>query len=128
MFSFFSKTPTPASKAVSQHASSNPEETPKAASEDASKVATPRTAETSPEQTTDKFEDLVGKRIKVFWTSDNNWYFGKVIDFSGGKHLIHYEDGDRENLVLKNEKVGRPLSIGATTTHVTVHLQVGMPV
>lgn len=117
LFSFFSKTPSKP-KPVSQHAASNPEETPskpKSASQDASKVETPRTAKASPEQSSGESEELVGKRIKVFWTSDNNWYFGKVIDFSDGKHLVHYEDGDRENLVLKNEKVRCLSSIGATT-------------
>lgn len=119
LFSFFSKTPSKP-KPLSQDTPSKLKETPskpKPVSQDASEVARPRTAEASPEQSSEESEELVGKRIKVFWRGDNNWYFGKVIDFSDGKHLIHYEDGDREKLVLKNEKVGRPSSIGTTTAH-----------
>lgn len=126
LFSFFSKTPSKPGP-VSQHAASNPEETPSkpnSASQDVSKVETPSTAKASPEQSSEESEELVGKRIKVFWSSDNNWYFGKVIDFSHGKHLVHYEDGDRENLVLKNEKVGCLSSIDATTASLYVVLPV----
>lgn len=51
-------------------------------------------------------EGLVGKRIKVYWPDDNKWYFGKVIDCSNdGKHMIHYDDGDKERVTLANEKV-----------------------
>lgn len=42
---------------------------------------------------------------QVFWRDDSNWYSGTVIDFSDGKHLIHYDDGDKERVFLKNEKV-----------------------
>lgn len=52
-------------------------------------------------------EELIGKRIRVFWRDDNNWYFGKVAAFSprDGKHLVIYDDGDKEKLVLAKEKV-----------------------
>ncbi|CAM9995968.1 unnamed protein product, partial [Hapterophycus canaliculatus] len=76
-----------------------------AKSEVASEATTPSTTEASPEQPIEGSKELVGKRIRVYWRDDDNWYFGKVIDFSDGKHLIHYEDGDKEKLVLKNEKV-----------------------
>lgn len=57
--------------------------------------------------------ELVGKRIKVFWRDDDNWYFGKVVDFSGkdGTHLVHYDDGDKEKVVLANEKVTSPCCV-----------------
>lgn len=96
-----SKQGTPAK---SKDGSAMPKTTP-AKSKAASKAITPSTAEASPEQPNEGLQELVGKRIRVYWRDDNNWYFGKVIDFSDGKHLIHYEDGDKEKLVLKNEKV-----------------------
>lgn len=46
-----------------------------------------------------------GSAPQVFWKDDSNWYSGTVIDFSDGKHLIHYDDGDKERVLLKNEKV-----------------------
>lgn len=54
-----------------------------------------------------KSEELVGKRVKVYWADDNEWYLGKVVDYSpvDDKHTVHYADGDKEKVVLANEKV-----------------------
>lgn len=50
---------------------------------------------------------LVGKHVKVFWPDDQEWFTGEVIYYSAqdGKHTIHYTDGDRERVILANERV-----------------------
>ncbi len=42
--------------------------------------------------------ELVGRRVKVFWSADNAWFQGSLSEFSGssGKHLCEYDDGDQE--------------------------------
>ncbi|CAM9479643.1 unnamed protein product, partial [Discosporangium mesarthrocarpum] len=54
----------------------------------------------------DESKELVGRRIKVFWPADAQWYHGKVVDFSSedGKHCVEYEDGDKERVLLSDEK------------------------
>lgn len=100
LFSFFSKAPSSSSKSTETPTK------PKTA-QDAKTVTTPSTAEASPEQSSGDSEDLVGKRVRVFWKDDGRWFTGKVVDYSLGKHTILYDDGDKEKVVLKNEKVGR---------------------
>lgn len=103
LFSFFSKKETPPTSREDARDTKPKQE---------SGNRTPlRDARTSPKQLTQDSEELVGKRLKVFWRDDNNWYYGRVVSFSGedGKHLVHYDDGDKEKLVLAEEKVcGRP--------------------
>ena len=50
--------------------------------------------------------ELVGRRVKVFWSADNAWFQGSLSEFSGssGKHLCEYDDGDQEWLELSNER------------------------
>ena len=49
--------------------------------------------------------DMVGKRIKVFWPDDNDWFSGRVSEMNGeGRHLVEYDDGDTEWLDLAAEK------------------------
>ena len=52
----------------------------------------------------------MGKRVKVYWPNDHEWYLGKVVGYSpeDGKHTVHYADGDKEKVVLAKEKVGCP--------------------
>lgn len=100
LFSFFSKAPSSSSKSTETPTK------PKTA-QDAKTVTTPSTAEASPEQSSADSEEIVGKRIRVFWKDDGRWFGGKVVDYSLGKHTILYDDGDKEKVVLKNEKVGR---------------------
>eukprot|EP00752_Nemacystus_decipiens_P016520 g14766.t2 len=97
LFSFFSKAPSSSSKA-----SETP--TKPKTGQDTKTVTTPSTAGASPEQSSADSEDFVGKRIRVFWKDDGRWFVGKVVDYSLGKHTILYDDGDREKVVLKNEK------------------------
>lgn len=51
-------------------------------------------------------QDVVGKRIKVFWPLDKVWYEGcvKSFDEKSKKHLILYDDAEEELLDLGNEK------------------------
>ncbi|XP_042414294.1 DNA mismatch repair protein MSH6 isoform X1 [Zingiber officinale] len=51
-------------------------------------------------------EDVVGRRIKVFWPLDKVWYEGRVSSYDAlqGKHLVLYDDGEDETLDLSREK------------------------
>ena len=50
--------------------------------------------------------ELVGKRVRVFWSADNAWFQGSLSNFSSssGKHLCEYDDGDQEWLDLASER------------------------
>lgn len=45
---------------------------------------------------------MVGKKVRVFWPVDNQWYIGKVqqYDPSTGEHLLKYQDGDTEWVMI----------------------------
>ena len=113
LFSFFSKkeptrktdqsTPGPKLEQSTPTAKTQPS-TPKGP---ANKPVSQPKAQANSELSSQEPAELVGKRIKVFWRDDDNWYFGKVVDFSSkdGTHLVHYDDGDKEKVVLANEKV-----------------------
>lgn len=47
----------------------------------------------------------MGMRIKVFWSTDKQFYCGKIVDYceSTGQHHILYDDGDNEELKLDEE-------------------------
>lgn len=49
---------------------------------------------------------MVGKRIEVFRPDDASWYDGEVVALSveNGKHTIFCTDGDRDDVVLAEEK------------------------
>ncbi|XXG58873.1 hypothetical protein AAC387_Pa04g1067 [Persea americana] len=51
-------------------------------------------------------EEIVGRKIKVWWPDDKMFYNGTVDSFDPAqkKHKILYEDGDEEILLLKNER------------------------
>ncbi|TVU15334.1 hypothetical protein EJB05_38850 [Eragrostis curvula] len=51
-------------------------------------------------------ENLVGSRIKVWWSDDKMFYTGVIKSFnaSSKKHKVAYDDGDVEVLLLKKEK------------------------
>ncbi|XP_047334362.1 DNA mismatch repair protein MSH6-like [Impatiens glandulifera] len=52
-------------------------------------------------------DDVVNKRVRVFWPLDKTWYEGLVVSFDkiSSKHLILYDDGQEEHLDLTNEKI-----------------------
>ncbi|KAK2649644.1 hypothetical protein Ddye_017133 [Dipteronia dyeriana] len=52
-------------------------------------------------------EEVLGKRIRVYWPLDKVWYDGRVISFDkeNNKHLVEYEDGEEELLDLGKEKI-----------------------
>ncbi|KAG2268527.1 hypothetical protein Bca52824_063082 [Brassica carinata] len=51
-------------------------------------------------------EELVGKRLKVWWPLDKKFYEGVIKSYSSRqkKHVVSYTDGDVENLDLKKER------------------------
>ncbi|XP_057966669.1 DNA mismatch repair protein MSH6 isoform X2 [Malania oleifera] len=52
-------------------------------------------------------EEVVGRRIRVYWPLDQSWYEGCVKSFDkiAGKHLVQYDDSEEEVLVLSKEKI-----------------------
>lgn len=50
---------------------------------------------------------FVKLQCKVFWPLDADWYEGRIIgyDFETGRHNVEYVDGDKEKLVLSNERI-----------------------
>ncbi|KAL7586811.1 hypothetical protein Lser_V15G41433 [Lactuca serriola] len=52
-------------------------------------------------------DEVVNRRIKVYWPLDKAWYEGcvKAFDKSSGKHLVQYDDGEEEHLDLSKEKI-----------------------
>ena len=48
----------------------------------------------------------VGRRLKVHWPDEMQWFAGQVAHFDevSGKHHIIYDDGDSEELVLAAER------------------------
>ncbi|XP_010259327.1 PREDICTED: DNA mismatch repair protein MSH6 isoform X2 [Nelumbo nucifera] len=52
-------------------------------------------------------EEVVGKRLRVYWPLDKSWYEGCVKSFNKktGKHLVQYDDAEEEVLDLGVEKV-----------------------
>jgi hypothetical protein len=52
-------------------------------------------------------QDVVGRRIKVWWPDDRAWYSGTVTKFvrRSRKHVIEYDDGEVETVVLHKERV-----------------------
>ncbi|PON72400.1 DNA mismatch repair protein [Trema orientale] len=52
-------------------------------------------------------DEVVGRRIKVYWPLDKSWYEGfvKSYDEGEGKHLVQYDDAEEEFLELGKEKI-----------------------
>ncbi|EPS74191.1 hypothetical protein M569_00564, partial [Genlisea aurea] len=50
---------------------------------------------------------FVGLQCKVYWPLDAVWYCGQVACYSSetGRHMIRYEDGEEENLILSKEQI-----------------------
>ncbi|CAN1151020.1 Sister chromatid cohesion protein PDS5 homolog C [Linum perenne] len=51
-------------------------------------------------------EEIVGKRVRVWWPDDQEFYKGTVqsYDPTEKKHEVHYDDNETENLYMKEEK------------------------
>jgi len=47
-----------------------------------------------------------GRRIKVFWPKDRQWYHGRIAEYIPEKKrcAVNYDDGDREELDLSKER------------------------
>ncbi|XP_043720613.1 DNA mismatch repair protein MSH6 [Telopea speciosissima] len=52
-------------------------------------------------------EEVVGKKLKVYWPLDKCWYEGCVKSFDklSCKHLVQYDDAEEEALDLQREKI-----------------------
>ncbi|XP_042476035.1 DNA mismatch repair protein MSH6 [Macadamia integrifolia] len=52
-------------------------------------------------------EEVVGKKIKIYWPLDKCWYEGcvKSFDMLSCKHLVQYDDAEEEALDLLKEKI-----------------------
>ena len=48
--------------------------------------------------------EVVGRRLRVWWSDDAAWYAGEVKSFDGEKHAIRYDDGEEEALDLSRER------------------------
>jgi hypothetical protein len=46
----------------------------------------------------DEGSSMIGKKVRVFWPVDQNWYTGTVLQYdpAKGEHLLLYGDGDSE--------------------------------
>ncbi|CAN6166912.1 unnamed protein product [Urochloa humidicola] len=51
-------------------------------------------------------EEVVGRRLRVFWPLDDAWYEGRVeaYDASSRRHRVKYDDGDEEQVDLVKER------------------------
>ncbi|XP_008235198.1 PREDICTED: DNA mismatch repair protein MSH6 [Prunus mume] len=102
--SFFSKTtssPSPISSKSKQTQNPNPSPGPSPSH------TTPSPLQSKPKPKKSHGQEVVGKRIRVYWPLDNIWYEGYVKLFSkdNGKHLVQYDDAEEELLDLGKEKI-----------------------
>ncbi|PQQ15074.1 DNA mismatch repair protein MSH6 [Prunus yedoensis var. nudiflora] len=102
--SFFSKTtssPSPISSKSKQTQNPNPSPGPSPS------PTTPSPLQSKPKPKKSHGQEVVGKRIRVYWPLDNIWYEGYVKLFSkdNGKHLVQYDDAEEELLDLGKEKI-----------------------
>lgn len=51
--------------------------------------------------------ELIGCKCKVFWPDDKVWYTGVINGYNSeaGIHHVHYDDGDKEDLILAKELI-----------------------
>ncbi|CAA7388969.1 unnamed protein product [Spirodela intermedia] len=52
-------------------------------------------------------EEVIGRRLRVFWPLDKTWYEGQVKSFDreAGKHVVQYADAEEEVLDLGAERI-----------------------
>ncbi|KAK9055861.1 hypothetical protein SSX86_026948 [Deinandra increscens subsp. villosa] len=130
--SFFSKSPSSASSHSPSHSpsplpsnNSNPNPKPKTEPKSKPSRTTPSPLPTKSDKkpalvigkptpspasgaTSSKYGDeVVNRRVRVYWPLDKTWYEGcvKAFDKSSGKHLVQYDDSEEEHLDLSKEKI-----------------------
>ncbi|XP_052172475.1 histone-lysine N-methyltransferase ATX2 isoform X2 [Diospyros lotus] len=52
-------------------------------------------------------EKFIGLQCKVYWPLDADWYTGYVAGYNAEtvQHQVVYDDGDKENIILSNERI-----------------------
>lgn len=50
--------------------------------------------------------DLIGKRVRVYWSGDDKWYDGIVEKRKKRQHVVHYDDGEVKTERLLGYKEG----------------------
>jgi len=57
---------------------------------------------------------MIGKKVRVFWPVDNQWYIGTVrkFDANTGEHLLQYDDNDTEWVQIGENNTTAPPSTG----------------
>ncbi|KAG4916679.1 hypothetical protein JHK87_054236 [Glycine soja] len=114
--SFFTKSaspsPSPTLSKTNPNPNHNPSPTPATPSPLNPKRSKPLLvigASTSPPSASPSlyFQELIGRRIKVYWPLDKAWYEGSVKSFDSltSKHVVCYDDGEEESLDLSKEKI-----------------------
>ena len=55
---------------------------------------------------------MIGKKVRVFWPVDNQWYIGTVREYDGntGEHLLQYDDNDTEWVQIGENNTTAPSS------------------
>lgn len=50
---------------------------------------------------------FVGLQCKVFWPLDADWFPGRICGYvtETGRHMVKYDDGDEEKLILASERI-----------------------
>jgi len=94
---------------VSHHTDRDASEKPEftGRSSNSGKRSTKRPALSQEEGGSGWAEDVIGKRLRIYWADDGKWYKATVRGFlpASGKHRVVYDDGDKEHVLLEKEKI-----------------------
>jgi len=120
--SFFTKTPSPSPTLAKTNQKPNPNHDSDSNPSPSSTTLTPSPlnpkpnksllvigASVSPPSASSSLygQEVVGRRVKVYWPLDKAWYEGSVKSFdkSTSKHVVRYLDDEEESLILAQEKI-----------------------
>jgi len=102
LFSFFKKAPTAPVSAMETSPTVDIKTSHSVETSTEKVVATPANCQGD----SDWDQKIKGRRISIYWVNDNEWYPGVIQDYdqSTNEHVIKYDDGVIEKLLLSNEK------------------------